>query len=332
MAKKDYYEVLGVNKNATAADIKKAYRKKAIELHPDKNPDNKEAEEKFKELGEAYAELSDEDKRKHYDRFGHNSTTNNHQPNMEDLFRQFGQQFGGFGFERHANRKKRGGNALIQFELSIEEMFSGIDKNITYNITKECEACICSACNGQGFTRSVESFGNQQIISQHVCNECNGEGHKPNCASCSNGVIYETKKVDVKIPKGVFHGNRIVYDKMGHSIVNGINGDLEILIIEKPHEYFSRHRNDLVHIIKLKYFEFILGCEKEVPTIEGGKIKVKIPKLSQVDSNLRVIGKGMSIMDSELRGNMIIGLHLEEVSEISEDEIALLESIKKLHL
>lgn len=331
MAKTDYYEVLGVDRNATDVEIKKAYRKKAVELHPDKNPDNKEAEESFKEAAEAYEVLSDPSKRERYDKFGHSEGSHNsHGPSMEDIFRQFSQQFGGF----NGMQRRKGSNVILQLNLSLEEMFAGTEESLTYNTTNECPSCICSTCNGSGYVLKTLNFGNRIMTSHQDCDSCHGRGFKTDtsCQVCHGaGTTTTTNELKIQVPRGIFSGNRMVFETKGNQIVGGESGDLEILIVEKPHASFTRNGHDLVYQLELNYFDFLLGADKEVPTIEGTKLKIKIPKLTKVNGNLKAAGKGMYAINTERRGDLIIALKLKELSEISDNEVALLESIKNLH-
>lgn len=337
MSKKDYYEVLGVEKKSSDAEIKKAYRKKAIELHPDKNPDDKEAEEKFKEVAEAYEVLSNSEKRANYDRFGHSEHNG---PTMDDIFNQFGSTFGDFIF-RQSNRRRKGSNVVVRMDLTLEEIFSGLNETISYNIMKECSPCggkggeqeVCEFCNGSGELIRKLNYGNREIITSIKCHHCNGVGHKlkSTCSSCDGKTFnYEKREITVNIPKGVIQSSRMVIEGKGNEIIEGNNGDLEVHIYEKPHEIFTRQQNEIIQVLELDYFDFILGCEKEITTIDKTKLKVKIEKKTKVGTNLRIVGKGMVIMNSEQRGNMIINLKLKDFNEVSENEITLLEEIKNL--
>jgi molecular chaperone DnaJ len=338
--KRDYYEILGLEKTANEREIKKAYRNLSKKFHPDLNPDNKEAEEKFKEIAEANEYLSDPKKRAHYDKFGHQENSNGFDGfDMNDIFNQMFNRG-----NRYSQRQpvEKGQNARIQFNLSLEDIFNGVNKKVTYKITNDCNTCngsggekeTCKSCNGQGIKSEVFQMGNQQFIQQKPCQSCNqtGKTYKTKCGNCKSGKVDETIEEEINIPIGVYGGNRLILNGKGHKIKSGNHGDLEVIINEVRHKEFERQGDNLICKLKLKYYDLILGCEKEINTIEGLKIKITIPKNSKINSNLRVKGKGMKVYNSNSRGDMYIILELLEFDDISETELKLLEKIRENNL
>lgn len=339
--KRDFYEVLGLDKNANEKEIKKAYRKKAIEYHPDKNPGNKEAEENFKLVAEAYEVLSNPNKKVNYDQFGHQEN-NNHFSGGYDMDDIFNQMFNRGNRNSRRQQVEKGQNARIQFNLTLEDIFNGVNKKVNYNITNDCNTCsgtggekeICTSCGGQGIKTQVHQMGNQQFIQQQPCENCNqtGKTYKTRCGKCQSGKVQENNQEEINIPFGVYGGNTLVLNGKGNKIKSGNHGDLEIIINELKHSEFIRQNDNLISKLKLKYYDLILGCEKEINTIDGTKIKVNIPKNSKINSNLRVNGKGMKIYNSNNRGDMYILLELLEENVVSQEEIELLEKIKEKNL
>lgn len=331
MAKKDYYEVLGVNKNASNDEIKKSYRKLAKELHPDKNQGNKESEEKFKEVSEAYEHLSDADKKAKYDRFGHDS---NNQGgfggyNMEDIYEQFGNMFGNRGQQRQKVRV--GSDMSMILKLSLEEIFTGAKKTYKYNRNVTCNDCSghggsnindCSECNGTGVKTKVYQTPMGYVQQQEHCGTCDGTGKKyvTECKTCSGkGIINVQETIEIDIPPGVIDGMSFVMEGKGHGIKSGKEGDLVFKIMELQHNNFVRSSTDLKMNLKLNYHQLVLGDKVEIDTIEGGKIRITIPEYSDVGNNLRIPFKGVTVYGKQGRGDIIITLGIDMPKNISDD-------------
>ena len=331
MEKRDYYEVLGVEKTATADQIKKAYRKKAIQYHPDKNPGNKEAEEKFKEAAEAYEVLSDPDKRARYDQFGHAGMGgaagggfggfNGQGMSMDDIFSMFGDIFGGHGGggfggfggfggggSQPRQRKYRGSDLRVKVKLSLKEISEGTEKKFKVKKYVPCSHChgsgaegnsateTCPTCHGTGSVTTTQQsiFGMMQT--QTVCPHCHGEGKiiKNKCKDCEGeGVVYGEEVVTVKIPAGVAEGMQLTVNGKGNAGKhNGVPGDLLVLIEEEKHPELIRDESDLIYNLLLSVPTAALGGTVEIPTIDG-KAKIKIEPGTQPGKVLRLRGKGL---------------------------------------
>ena len=325
MAKRDYYEVLGIEKGASADEIKKAYRKTALKYHPDRNPDNKEAEEKFKEAAEAYDVLSNPDKRARYDQYGHAGLDGAGAGvggfgggfSMEDIFSQFGDIFGGgFGFGgggRARQRTNRGSDIRVRVSLTLEEIANGVTKKLKLNKSVTCDACggsgakdassrvTCSNCNGQGYVMQVQNtfFGRMQ--SQTVCPVCGGQGTviKDKCTKCAGeGCVKSSEVVEFNIPAGVAEGMMITVSGKGNAArQGGVNGDLLVVIEEQADPRFIRDGANLIHNLTIPVTTAILGGEVEVPTITG-KAKINITQGTQAGKVLRLRGKGLPAINS----------------------------------
>ena len=330
-AKRDYYEVLGVEKSASEAEIKKAYRKLAIQYHPDKNPGDKEAEEKFKEAAEAYSVLSDKDKRARYDQFGHagmggaagGGFSDFGDFDLNDIFSSvFGHGFSGFGGfggfgggggGRSSQRRFRGADLRVKVKLNLKDISTGVEKKFKLKKYVTCEHChgtgadgdgateTCSTCHGTGsVTRTQQSiFGMMQT--QSVCPQCNGEGKiiKNKCKHCSGeGIVYGEEVVEVKIPAGVGEGMQLTVNGKGNAGKhNGIAGDLLVVIEEEAHPDLIRDENDLIYNLLLSVPTATLGGTVEIPTIDS-KVKVKIEPGTQPGKVLRLRGKGLPSVNS----------------------------------
>ena len=327
MAKRDYYEVLGIEKGASADEIKKAYRKTALKYHPDRNPDDKEAEEKFKEAAEAYDVLSNPDKRARYDQFGHAGMDGAGAGfgggfggggfTMEDIFSQFGDIFGGgFGFGgggRARQHTNRGSDIRIRVSLTLDEIANGVTKKLKLNKNITCDACggsgakdassrvTCSNCNGQGYVMQVQNtfFGRMQ--SQSVCPVCGGQGTviKDKCTKCAGeGCVKGSEVVEFNIPAGVAEGMMITVSGKGNAArQGGVNGDLLVVIEEQADPRFIRDGANLIHNLTIPVTTAILGGEVEVPTITG-KAKINIAQGTQAGKVLRLRGKGLPAINS----------------------------------
>lgn len=336
MAKRDYYEVLGVGKGATQDEIKKAYRKKALEYHPDRNPGDKAAEEKFKEAAEAYEVLSDTQKRAQYDRFGHEGMRAGAGfggaggMSMEDIFSQFGDIFGSFGgfggfggFTRGDSGRQtyRGSDIRVRVPLTLEEIYSGVKKKLKIKKYVPCKSCggrgaasasdvkQCDRCHGSGQVVQTTNtlFGRMQTMG--VCPECNGTGHKitKKCRACrGEGVSYEEETIEVQIPAGVTDGMQLLMHGMGNAAVRGgENGDLRVVIEELPHALYMRQENDLLYNLRLSYAQAVLGGAVTIPTLDG-EVKFKVSAGTQPGKLYRLPKKGMPVMRSNHKGDLIV--------------------------
>lgn len=365
--KRDYYEVLGVDKNASAEDIKKAYRKKAIQYHPDKNPGDKEAEEKFKEAAEAYEVLSDPQKRQRYDQFGFagmggaGGFNGGQGMNMEDIFSQFGDLFeswgmggGGhfssfFGGQRGGGgqRVRRGSDLRVRVHVTLEEIATGVDKKIKVKKLVPCQDChgtgsadgsqgdVCPTCKGTGrIVRTQRGiFGMMQV--QDECPTCHGEGRiiKNKCPKCNGeGVVRAEEVIDIHIPAGVTGGMQIPVHGKGNAAPNGgVPGDLLVLIEEEEHKDFVRDGNDLVYNLLLDMPTAILGGQVVIPTLQG-EAKITITPGTQPGKVLRMRGKGLPIIDQYARqygtGDMLINVGVYIPEHLNRDEKKMIEQLK----
>lgn len=365
--KRDYYEVLGVDKNASAEDIKKAYRKKAIQYHPDKNPGDKEAEEKFKEAAEAYEVLSDPQKRQRYDQYGFagmggaGGFNGGQGMNMEDIFSQFGDLFeswgmggGGhfssfFGGQRGGGgqRVRRGSDLRVRVHVTLEEIATGVDKKIRVKKLVPCQDChgtgsadgsqgdVCPTCKGTGrIVRTQRGiFGMMQV--QDECPTCHGEGRiiKNKCPKCNGeGVVRAEEVIDIHIPAGVTGGMQIPIHGKGNAAPNGgVPGDLLVLIEEEEHKDFVREGNDLVYNLLLDMPTAILGGQVIIPTLQG-EAKITITPGTQPGKVLRMRGKGLPVIDQYARqygtGDMLINVGVYIPEHLSRDEKKLIEQLK----
>ena len=368
MAKRDYYEVLGVEKTATADEIKKAYRKKAIQYHPDKNPGDKEAEEKFKEAAEAYDVLSNPDKRARYDQFGHAGMGGaagggfegfGQGMSMDDIFSMFGDIFGGhgggfgggFGFgggSRSSQRKYRGSDLRVKVKLNLKEVSTGVEKKFKLKKYVTCQHChgsgaegtggteTCPTCHGTGsITRTQQSiFG--MVQSQSVCPQCNGEGKiiKNKCKVCSGeGIVYGEEVVEVKIPAGVAEGMQLSVNGKGNAGKhNGVAGDLLVVIEEEAHPDLIRDENDLIYNLLLSIPTATLGGTVEIPTIDS-KVKVKIEPGTQPGKVLRLRGKGLPNVNSygysSGTGDLLVNVSVYVPETLSKDERLAMEKMQE---
>ena len=323
MSKKDYYEVLGLTKGVSQDEIKKAYRKLAKELHPDKGGD----EDKFKEVSEAYEVLSNDDKKAKYDRFGHNS---DNRGNPDDMFRGFHDVFG-----RHFNqghKQVRVGETLsLTVKLTLEEIFSGVNKNYNYNRNVSCTDCEghggtdpydCPSCNGSGMVTSLTRTPMGVFQTTQPCPACDATGtkHRTPCNTCSGSGLTNIKEtVELTVPAGIQNGMTFVMQGKGQGIKSGDNGDLHIKIIELPHKVFTRAGADLKMNLKLNYPQLVLGDKVEIDTIEGNKIRMSVPEYSDVGTNLRVPFKGVTVYGKDGRGDLIVTLSIEIPKKLGDD-------------
>ena len=359
MEKRDYYEVLGVSKSADATEIKKAYRKLALKYHPDKNPGDKEAEEKFKEAAEAYDVLSNEEKKRRYDQFGHAGVGGAGQGgfgggmSMDDIFSQFGDifgsfggfsGFGGFGGGRSARRVNRGTNLRVKVKMNLQEIATGIEKKIKVKKYVACQHCngtgakdgksysTCSTCKGSGQVTRVQNtiLGAMQTTS--TCPTCEGEGKIINekCTFCNGeGVLMSEEVISINIPAGVGEGMQLSLSGKGNAARRGgVNGDLIVLIEEEEHPELVRDGNDLLYNVFIGYPEAVLGETVEIPTIEG-KVKVKIEAGTQPGKILRLRGKGLPDVNGYGKGDLLAKVNVCIPKNLSKDEKKLVEKMKE---
>lgn len=343
--KRDYYEVLSVNKNATQEEIKKAYRNLSKKFHPDLNPDNKEAEDKFKEISEAYEVLSNVEKRLKYDTYGHNQPNQdvfNGDVDINEILRTHGFNMGGFGFGNQ-NRVRRGFDLTIRLKITLEQIHTGTNQKFTYKRDDFCKSCngkggsgekTCYTCNGQCKVRQVQQTPMGMIQSIHDCPTCEASGKlvETICNICGgSGLQTVDETIELTIPAGINDGATFIMDDKGAAIKNGLCGRLNIVISEIPHEFFVRNGNDLRYSLKLSYSQLVLGDKVEIPTIDGKKIKVPIPEYNNIGDNLRINGKGLKILNKEEYGNLILILDIEIPKEISEEERKLIIKLKDIN-
>ena len=344
MAKRDYYEILGVTKSATPEEIKKAYRKLAIQYHPDKNPDNPEAEEKFKEAAEAYEVLSNPEKRQRYDQFGHQGLGGNGGfggggMNMEDIFSQFGDIFGGGGFEsffgggRGGRRTKKGTNLRVKLKLNLKEIANGVEKKIKVKRQVLAEGVTfktCATCQGSGQIKKVVNTMLGQMVSASTCHVCGGSGQivdrKPAEAD-SNGLIIREEVISINIPAGVADGMQLSMSGKGNETAGGIPGDLLILIEEVDDDVLQRNGNDVIFELFISFMDAALGSQVEVPTIDG-KVKIKIDPGTQSGKMLRLKGKGIRDINGYSRGDQLIQVNVWTPKQLSREERQILEGLK----
>ncbi len=357
--KRDYYEVLGVQRNANADEIKKAYRKAAIKYHPDKNPGDKEAEEKFKEAAEAYDVLSNPDKRARYDQFGHAGMSGAAGGgfggfggggfSMEDIFSQFGDIFGGRfgggfgGFGGGSGRRvNRGSDIRVKVKLTLSEIANGATKKLKINKTIACDKCggsgakdsssyaTCSTCNGSGYVTRVENSFFGRVQTQSVCPTCGGTGKTitEKCDKCSGeGVVRGDEVIEIKIPAGVGEGMAVTVSGKGNAARNGgVNGDLLVMIEEEHNPELVRDGNDLIHNLNLPLTTCILGGEVEVPTIDG-RAKIKIAAGTHAGKVLRLRGKGLPDVNGYGRGDIMIVVDITIPDSLNKEERALVEKL-----
>ena len=358
MAKKDYYEVLGVVKSASADEIKKAYRKLALKYHPDRNKGNKDAEAKFKEASEAYHVLSDKERRVNYDQFGHaafegaggrggfsNFDFSNAFSDIfgSDIFEDIFEGFGGSGRRRRRRTSDyRGEDLRYDLSISLENAYKGKKQELSFTSTETCSKCkgscaepgskpiSCSTCGGQGRVRSSQGF----FTIQQTCPECSGSGEKISnpCKDCRGiGKKQTRKKISTNIPKGVDDGTRIRLSGKGEAgIKGGENGDLYIFVSVDSHSIFKRSEENLFFEFPISFTDATLGTTVEVPTIDGGKAKVKIPPGTQHGKQFRLKGKGMPIIRGKDFGDLYIRIITEVPTSLTKEQKNLLEQFKEL--
>ncbi len=358
MAKRDYYDVLGVSKDATAAELKKAYRKLALKYHPDKNPDNKEAEEKFKEAAEAYEVLNNPEKKSRYDQFGHQGMSGaggfgGQGMSMDDIFSHFGDIFGGtfgggfssgFGGQTRGRRSvNKGSNLRVKVRLSLKEVAHGVEKKIKLNKYVGCDSChgtgaekgssksTCPTCHGRGQVSQVTNTFLGQMQTSSTCPQCGGEGeiitHK--CNTChGNGIVKGQEVVTFKVPAGVAEGMQLAISGKGNAAARGgIPGDLLVVIEEEKHPELQRDGNDLLYDLYINFSDAALGSNTEVPTIDG-KAKIRIIPGTQGGKVLRLKGKGLPDVNGYGNGDILVNVNIWTPRNLSSEEKSILEKLK----
>ena len=356
MAKRDYYEILGLAKNASEEDIKKAYRKLAIKYHPDKNPDDKGAEDKFKVAAEAYEVLSNSEKRQRYNQFGHAGVGGasgggfgGGGMNMDDIFSQFGDIFGGAfggfggGGRSTGRRVTRGTNLRVKVKLTLSDIANGVEKKIKVNKHVSCKTCsgsgakngqyeTCRSCNGTGAITRVQQTILGAMQTQSTCGTCNGEGRivKDKCNTChGDGIVREEEVISINIPAGVAEGMQLSMQGKGNAAPRGgINGDLLIVIEEEEHPHLKREGNHLIYYLNIGFPDAAIGTTVEIPTIDA-KAKIKIDAGTQSGKVLRLKGKGLPDVNSYGRGDLLVEISIYTPTHLSVEEKKILEDLKK---
>ena len=353
MAKRDYYDVLGVNRNANPEELKSAYRKLAVKYHPDKNPDDKVAEDKFKEASEAYGVLSDKSKKENYDNFGHAAFENGggsggfggfggfSGADFSDIFEDF---FGDFGGGRKSSRRNnnRGSDLRYDLTISLEEAYTGKKQDIQFSTSEKCVTCKgngskpgsspdrCTYCGGNGKVRSNQGF----FTVQQTCPQCSGSGEMITnpCGSCGGqGKKQASKRLSVTIPKGVDDGTRIRLAGKGEAGSRGAsNGDLYLFINVYSHELFKRSDENLFFECPISIADAALGTSIEIPTIDGGKAKIKIPQGTQSGKQFRLKGKGMPYMRGSGDGDLYVQVNTEVPISLNKEQKELLEKFREI--
>jgi molecular chaperone DnaJ len=359
MPKRDFYEILGVSKNSGADEIKKAYRKLAIQYHPDKNPGNKASEEKFKEAAEAYEVLSNAEKKQRYDQFGHAGMgagngfggSSGGGFSMEDIFSQFGDIFGGGGFSgfgggssRGGRRVNRGSNLRVKVKLSLEEIVNGVEKKIKVSKYVSCTSChgtgahkgsghsTCSTCRGSGQVTRVTNTILGQMQTSSPCPTCGGEGQiiTDKCKVCfGDGIVKAEEVISIQIPAGVVDGMQLSVSGKGNAAPRGgIAGDLIVVVEEIGHEQLKRDGVNLFYDHYISFTDAVLGTNIEVPTTEG-KAKVKIDSGTQSGKVLRLKGKGIPDINGYGRGDLLVNINVWTPQKLSKEEHHLMEQLKE---
>jgi len=363
MAKRDFYEILGLSKNATQEEIKKAYRKQAIQNHPDKNPGDKAAEERFKEAAEAYEVLSDQQKRQKYDQYGHAAFENGGGGgfhgggmSMEDIFSQLGDIFGGFGGGGFGGFSGFGGggggrggvtkgsNLRVKVKLTLQEVANGVEKKIKVKKYKACSTCdgsgakngtaksTCSTCHGTGQVTRVTNTFLGQMQTASACPTCHGEGTtiSQKCEVCyGEGIVKEEEVIKINIPAGVAEGMQVKMSGKGNAARRGgVNGDLLVIIQEEAHPELTRDGSDLIYNLYLSIPQATLGSTVEIPTVEG-KAKIKIEAGTQPGRILRLRGKGVPEVNGYGRGDLLVQINVWIPKHLEKEEKKIFEKMEQ---
>ena len=361
MAKRDYYEVLGVSKSADAAELKKAYRKLAVQYHPDRNPDDKAAEDKFKEAAEAYEVLSDPDKKAKYDRYGHAAVDgqggfSGGGMTMDDIFSQFGDVFGDSGFGSFfggggggaasgRQRGQKGSNLRIKVSLTLEEIAHGVHKKIKVKKEVACNTCngsgakdsssvkVCNTCGGNGVVRQVRNTFLGQMQTTVTCPTCNGSGKiiSSFCGGCKgSGTSHGEETIDIDIPAGVEAGMQLSMRTRGNAgQKGGPAGDLIINIEEKEHEFLQRDGQNILFEQFLSFADASIGTQVEVPTLDG-KVRIKIPPGTQSGKIFRLQDKGLPSVQGYGKGDQLIHVNVWTPKKLTNEERELLEKMRSM--
>ncbi len=358
MGKRDYYEVLGISKGATQEEIKKAYRKMALKYHPDKNPDDHTAEDKFKEAAEAYEILSDVQKRSRYDQFGHSAfqgagTNGFHagDMSMEDIFESFGDIFGDFGFggfgrsgRRTGRRTNRGSDLRIKVKMNLGEVTKGAEKKVKVKKYVSCDVCngtgakdgsayeTCSTCQGSGHVTRITNTFLGQMQTSSTCPNCGGEGRiiSEKCSNCyGEGILPSDETISFNIPAGVSEGMQLKVSGKGNAARRGgINGDLLVIITEEKHPELIRDGNDLLFNLYLSMPDALLGTTVEIPTIDS-KVKIRIEPGTQPGKILRLRGKGVPDINGYGKGDLLVSINVWIPKEVSKEEARIFEKLRE---
>mgnify|MGYP001111716122 FL=1 len=349
MAKRDFYDILGVSKNAPAEEIKKAYRKKAIQFHPDKNPGDKAAEDKFKEAAEAYEILSNAEKKQRYDQYGHAGVDGQGGfggggMNMDDIFSHFGDVFGGRGgspFEsffggggggRSGGRQAVGSNIRIKLKLSLEDVTAGVEKKIKYKkkvVAKGVTFDTCSTCGGRGQVTRVQNTFLGQMQTASPCPTCRGMGKKIKnvpAGADAMGLITEEVTTSIQIPAGVADGMQLNVQGRGNEMPGGVAGDLIVLVEEAKHESLERDGNNIIFNLHISFPQAVLGADVEVPTVSG-KARIKIEPGTASGKVLRLRGKGIPDVNGYATGDQLIYVDVFTPKKLSNDEKAMMKQL-----
>jgi molecular chaperone DnaJ len=357
MGKRDYYEVLGVSKEATKEEIKKAYRKQALKYHPDKNPGDKKSEENFKEAAEAYEILSNDEKKARYDRFGHAGMGNNgggfsgQGMTVDDIFSSFGDifgdAFGGFGAfggsRQRGRRVNKGSNLRVKVKLTLQEIAAGAEKKIKVNKYDTCDNCggtgaadpssltTCSTCHGSGHVTRLTNTMLGQMQTSSVCPACGGEGKTitKKCTACyGEGVVQKEEVIKINIPAGVGKGMQMTVGGKGNAPRRGgVNGDLLVVIDEEEHPDLIREGNDLIYNLFISIPDAVLGTHVEVPTVDNN-VKIKIEPGTQPGKILRLRGKGLPEVNGYGRGDLLVNVNVWIPKAINKDELKIFEKFR----
>lgn len=361
MAKKDYYDVLGIGKSASQDEIKKAYRKLAMQFHPDRNPGDKQAEENFKEAAEAYEVLSSDEKRAKYDRYGHSGLKGDPSfqgfSNVNDIFSHFSDIFGGssifdefFGGTQQQRSRQRtsgqpGSDLKISLKLTLEEIATGTTKKVKIKKYNRCSSCsgsgakssssfkTCSVCNGTGEIRQVSRSIFGQFVNIAPCNNCSGTGKiiSEPCTTCSgDGRIQDESTIKINVPAGVFDGNYMTLRGEGNAGKNGGSaGDIIVLFEELHHQFFTRDGDNVIHELFISYPEAVLGTEVEVPTLNG-RAKLKIEAGTQPGKFLKMREKGIQHLNSHGAGDQLVKINIHVPKNVTAKEKEMLKELQKL--